>query len=86
MTRASRLKSLVYGLGAFGGGVAIVATVLEKYYNGEILCTPDKTNFQSFSPQLSMFPLLTTNTNTLHLGLGPFCLTYYPLFHNEWAP
>lgn len=39
MTRASKVKQFVYGLGAFGGGVAIISTVIEKYYKGEPIRT-----------------------------------------------
>jgi len=39
MTRATKVKQFVYGLGAFGGGVAIISTVIEKYYKGEPIRT-----------------------------------------------
>jgi len=40
MTRASKVRQFVYGIGAFGGGVAIISTVIDKYYKGETLKTP----------------------------------------------
>ena len=42
MSRAQKARSLVFGIGALGGTVAIFATVLEKLYGD-----PEKNRFKS---------------------------------------
>ena len=62
MSRGSKVKQIVYGLGAFGGGVAILTTVLDKYYNVPVLMEDMKSkrnHIQTLTNQLSMFsPIL----------------------------
>ena len=58
MSRISKVEKIVYGLGAFGGGVAILTTVLDKYYNVPVLVEDtmkSKRNYiQTLTNHLSM--------------------------------
>ena len=35
MSRAQKVKQFVYGLGAMGGGLALLMTCADRYYNGD---------------------------------------------------
>ena len=55
MSRAQKVKQFVYGLGAMGGGLAILMTCADKYYQGDPTKNPKRALFNKIRSQLRTY-------------------------------